>query len=539
MSFSLAAQVEREIYIDGNLKERKVFADSLKQQKWISQELLRFWTSGYLFSGLDSLAGNGIYIHRGEKSNGEIRRMLVFRENPGRYDTLKEVEGDRLSRFLHGVLNEYINKGYPFASIRMDSLQFEDGKYQAFFSLNPGPKIVYDSIALLSGVNINKRFLENTFNMQKGAPFSEKGYQDIAAKIKRISFLELKQKPDVGFSDGKATVYLDLSQRATNSFEGVIGLLPNQSKGNGLVVTGYLDLVLSNLFRSGKALNLTWNRFADQSQSMDISYHHPYFLSSKIFLDAGFSLIKQDTTFLTQNWEVGVGSYLSNDLEIIFGYENINGSLITPDPRNLQAGFADYHTNLYAIGIRHSLYEQPFGFSNGFRFFSRFSLGEKKIETNPAIGMEWYDTLNRETILTNLESSMKYQYILRGGLAFYHKLMAGSIINNEILNNELVRLGGLKTIRGFNENFFFAQQYALSRLELRQYFEKQSYFLVFYDQLFYSQNNFWDYPHGFGAGLALQTSTGLFSFAAALGASENIPLDISNIKIHLGYISRF
>lgn len=528
-----------EIHIDGNFEAKKNFADTLARRNWIDERLIDFWSQGYLFSGLDSITQKAIYLYKGRKLKGTVEKVLIFNDNRGGYDTLEEMHKRQFSVVSRGVLRNFINHGYPFARISLDSVSIFHEKYEAFISVRQGPKIVYDSIALISKVGINRSFLANALEVHKGTPFSEKAYLEIPEKIERISFLELNKRPDVGFSNGKATIYLDLKQNSTNSFEGVLGLLPNQAAENQIVITGYIDLMLSNLFHSGKALNFTWNRFADQSQSLDIFYHHPYFLSSKIFLDAGFNLVKQDTSFLTQTWKAGIGSYLSNDLTILFNYQKINGNLIQPAPANLRQGFADYRTNLYAVGLQHPLYEQYFRLRKGVRFFSRFSLGDKNIEINSAIPSENYDSLDRQTLFLKLEGGFKYQLILNKGTTIFHSLTGGSLMNDEILNNELVRLGGLRTVRGFNENFFFAQHYALSRLELRQYFEQLSYFMVFYDQLLYSQNDIWDYPSGFGAGLALQTSNGLFSFALALGTSEQIPLNVSNIKIHLGYISRF
>ncbi len=101
-------------------------------------------------------------------------------------------------------------------------------------------------------------------------------------------------------------------------------------------------------------------------------------------------------------------------------------------------------------------------------------------------------------------------------------------------------------MRGFNENFFFAQHFALSRIELRQYFERRSFLMLFYDQLFYAQDQQWDQPVGFGVGLNLNTSTegndskkGLFTFALAIGTAQGIPLDFANVKVHLGYTTKF
>ncbi len=133
----------------------------------------------------------------------------------------------------------------------------------------------------------------------------------------------------------------------------------------------------------------------------------------------------------------------------------------------------------------------------------------------------------------------QWQQILAGKTTLFLGYNMGLYENAQILRNELYRMGGLKSLRGFNENFFFAQNYFLSRLELRQYFEQSSFLFLFYDQLIFNVFEQWNQPLGLGAGLSLNTNNGLFSFAFALGSSSDIPFDINNTKIHLGYTSRF
>ena len=103
----------------------------------------------------------------------------------------------------------------------------------------------------------------------------------------------------------------------------------------------------------------------------------------------------------------------------------------------------------------------------------------------------------------------------------------------------MYRIGGLKSLRGFNENFFYAQYFISNRLELRQYFESRSYFMVFYDNMFYKTNSFTDIPMGLGVGFSLATSNGLFNFAYALGSSDQQAFNFTESKVHLGFVSRF
>ncbi len=107
----------------------------------------------------------------------------------------------------------------------------------------------------------------------------------------------------------------------------------------------------------------------------------------------------------------------------------------------------------------------------------------------------------------------------------------------------MFRLGGLNTLRGFNENQFFASNYVLSNAELRMHFESNSFLFLFYDQSYIvtdiGDETSSDEPFGFGLGLQLNTKSGDFKFAYALGKSNSQVINFNLSKIHFGIINRF
>lgn len=123
------------------------------------------------------------------------------------------------------------------------------------------------------------------------------------------------------------------------------------------------------------------------------------------------------------------------------------------------------------------------------------------------------------------------------------RVLGGYIENSPLFFNELYRLGGLNTIRGFNQNFFFASRYAILTTELRVFLEPTTYFLVFADQgyMYYRlQTEFSeDLPLGLGVGFSFASGQGVFNFVYALGKDQNQPFNFNLSKIHFGYVSRF
>jgi hypothetical protein len=55
----------------------------------------------------------------------------------------------------------------------------------------------------------------------------------------------------------------------------------------------------------------------------------------------------------------------------------------------------------------------------------------------------------------------------------------------------------------------------------------------------YNRADFSGWYHGFGIGTSLETKSGIFSLAYALGQSFQEPLQVRRSKIHFGYVAYF
>jgi hemolysin activation/secretion protein len=107
----------------------------------------------------------------------------------------------------------------------------------------------------------------------------------------------------------------------------------------------------------------------------------------------------------------------------------------------------------------------------------------------------------------------------------------------------LLRIGGLSTLRGFDEESIYSNLYGIGTTELRFLFDERSFVNVFCDAGYYqtrTRSGFQDsYVVGFGAGITFDTKIGIFTFNYALGTQQDSPVDFRRSKIHFGYINYF
>ncbi|MEJ7666173.1 MAG: BamA/TamA family outer membrane protein [Hymenobacter sp.] len=114
------------------------------------------------------------------------------------------------------------------------------------------------------------------------------------------------------------------------------------------------------------------------------------------------------------------------------------------------------------------------------------------------------------------------------------RLRGEGLFNPRLFLNDLFRLGGLNSLRGFNENQFYTNAYGVATVELRQFTGPEGYVFLFADQALlraYQSTNLQTYaldqPTGLGAGLSFRTAAGLFQFVYSVGRSEFLDTSFS------------
>jgi hemolysin activation/secretion protein len=122
-------------------------------------------------------------------------------------------------------------------------------------------------------------------------------------------------------------------------------------------------------------------------------------------------------------------------------------------------------------------------------------------------------------------------------------ILASTINGSNVFENELFRIGGNNTLRGFNEESIFASTFSIVNLEYRYLLEENSFLFAFFNGAYYENKainrNIVDRPFGFGAGMSFETKAGIFSISYALGKQFDNPIEFRSAKVHFGITSLF
>lgn len=536
-------------------KETLAFQDSLQLDKIKNQVLSDLYQNGYLNPQSDfDIKGDtliwdlktGKIFEWVELNLGNIDPVFLIKAGVDlRKFQKRPLDIENLKVLFEKLLTSSENQGYPFASIKLDSLQRQGERFSAALDLDLGPFITFDTLQVTGDSKASPLFLSRYLHINPGKPFSQKKVNDGIRQIRNLPYLRWAGEPELSFQNQEATLYLPLNDRKINSIDGIIGFLPNELEGGRMLVTGQFDLALYNFGGSGRNYELNWQRFNQFSQSLKLSALEPLVLGSAIDILASFSLFKEDTTFLNRDFRLSFGFRLGESAYMkVFSGRQVGDLLAVSNLAEITSlpQVGDFRFNNYGLGLEKSWQDDRFFPRRGAVVDFEFSVGNKTILKNTAIPQILFERMNLRTLQYYMKGNIEKHFYWNSSWGLFTRFSGGIMDNPNLFINDLFRLGGLRSIRGFNENFFFADNYAFINIEPRYYFDTYSYFMIFAD-VGRLENRIQqlrvDYPFAAGLGFSLETTSGIFDFIYALGGSNTQDFALNFSKIHFGYTGRF
>ncbi|OYU96298.1 MAG: hypothetical protein CFE21_07830 [Bacteroidetes bacterium B1(2017)] len=470
----------------------------------------------------------------------------------------KPFQSQEISKGMQQILSYAQNNGYPFASISLDSIIIDTLGVNASINLQKNSLTFFDSIDFGGTARMKKSFLQNYANIKPGMIYQEDALKNLDSRLSELSYVQVVRPLGVYFYGNKAKPYVYIDSKKASSFDGVIGFAPNSSLNNKLVVTGDLNLKLVNLIGSGKNLELAYRGFLNSSQDLQAKFLYPYFLNSKVAIEYAFKLLKFDTSWFELVNDIAFQYRFTGNNYVKFFYQNQLVNLLQVDTQFVLSNKKlpsnhDVRNDLYGLGLRRSTLNYFYNPSKGYLLELEAGAGTKRISKNSTIqdlvlsenGINYsiYDSVNLKTIQFKGSGNLMVFNKLASHFVLLTQLKGGIVSNENLFLNELFRIGGLKTLKGFDEQSIFASKYLIANVELRYLFQQNSGFMVFWNGAWYKNEavnpQITDKPWGVGAGMNLETGAGIFSLYYALGTQKGNPLEFQRAKVHFGLVNFF
>ncbi|MDP6908955.1 MAG: BamA/TamA family outer membrane protein, partial [Flavobacteriales bacterium] len=369
----------------------------------------------------------------------------------------------------------------------------------------------------------------------------------ISTRIKEIPFVTEVKPAEVVFGEGEADVYLYLDKKRASQFDGILGVLPNSEDPGKVLVTGELSLKLLSAFRRGELIDLSWRKMQARTQNLNVHLAYPFLFNTGFGLDGSFELYKRDTLYLNLNGVIGVQYHLiGNDHIKVFAdirSTNVLASTVLTSTTTLNPDNVDSRTQLYGFGYKMQRLDYRLNPRKGFDLYAEASAGTKKIIHDAAVEESRYDGLKKNSFQMNAVIKAAYFIPIPNRSTIRIAVKGGYMRSENLFESEAFRIGGLKTLRGFDEESIYATMYGIGTIEYRFLLDPNSYLFAFFDGAYYenraTNKRITDRPFGFGLGISFFTKIGVFSLNYALGKQFKNPIDFRTGKIHFGVVSYF
>ncbi len=538
----------------GDLKSS--YPDAASRKKALDQFIYSLYPAGFLAASCDQLVQDsnnlnafvylgGVYKW-GRLSKGNVDERILsaagFRE---RIYAGRAFSPSALKKLTERILTYCENNGYPFAGVSLDSMRFDGSTLEAALKLDKHQLVKIDSINVRGDSKTSEVYIQNYLGMKKGQVYDESAVRRISTRFKELPFVGEVRPFAVSFTEDKARIYLYLADKKASQVDGVLGLLPDNQKAGKVQVTGEARIRLESPFGRGEVLDVNWKQPAYKTQDLKAKVSYPYIIG-QFGLELNLSIYKKDTSYLEVGKGLGVqyqftgtdylkGFYFNKKSTLLStkGFENA----VTLPP------FADITTNTYGLNFRKERLDYRLNPRKGFVTDLTAGVSTRNISKNGKLTESLYDSLDLKTIQYRGELKSDFYFPLRGRSVLDLGITGGILLGDELFQNELYRFGGLKSLRGFDEEAMLASSYGIGKIEYRYLLEQNSFLFLFFNAAWYenrSRNQYIrDTPFGFGAGINFETKLGIFSLNYALGRQFNNPVYFRSGKIHFGIVNYF
>lgn len=473
-------------------------------------------------------------------------------------------EGNPISRedlitLFQSLIETAGQNGHPFARVQLDSFEVKDSLVAGRLHMDAGPLIFFDGVEISGEVDVAPYYLASYLDLKPGREYDTRKIAALRNRLDELPFLNATADPIVRFRENRAVVLLELEAVNASRIDLVLGFLPADELDRRLVITGNITGEFYNQLGLGERIFLDFQRLRPQTQDLEAAFTYPYFLDLPFGLDMRFELSRRDSLFLDVGFYGGVDYMLSGSSNLRFFLDNKRSSLLSIDRQAILAAGAlpdrlDYSRTGVGLAFGISRFDFRPNPTTGWSLNTDLSIGQRNIRKNDQIlnlsdeNTDFdalYDSLSLQSTVLNFGLSLNRFFRIGPIMTLKTALNSGFYYSGEdILFNELYRIGGNKLMRGFDEESVFASAFAISTLEYRLLTGRRSHIFAFFD-MGYIENNSQnaqvrsDWLTGFGGGMTFDTAAGIFSISVALGSRRDVPVNFRRAKIHFGYLSLF
>jgi hypothetical protein len=466
-----------------------------------------------------------IYIYYNKQ---DIDNSILNMISKNVFDNYFELDFTEVENALAFINSKISAKGLPFSKLYLSNIKIKDSSNleSELIIESSKQKRTINNIIIKGYEKFPKSYLKHYLKIKPKQVFDLKRIRNKTEQLNNLNFANEVKSPEVLFSKDSTSLYLYLEKAKSNAFDGFLGFGTNE-KTNRLEFDGYLNLNLTNNLNYGESFRLLYKSDENDQKTFETNISLPYLFKSPIGIDLLLRIFKRDSSFTTINQSVKLHYQINSKHKVYAGIISTESNNLLKE--NFSLTINDYNTKYYTFAYQFLKPQSSnllFPVNSKLYFITNF--GNRKT-TNKSEKQSQF-TINAFKIFN-----------LNPNNSFYLRINGSNLISPTYFENELIRFGGINSIRGFEENSLFSSLYGLINTEYRFQLNKSIYVHSIIDAAYFENKiiNTKEKLFGYGFGFGILTKAGLFKFNYANGKTENNRFKLSNSKIHLSLTTSF
>ena len=425
------------------------------------------------------------------------------------------VTAQYLAELNKAITRAYADAGYPFCQSRLASVDVLPAKLRLKFEINTGPRATFGSVSFTGLVVSKPSRLLDRMAFHGGEPYRELQLSRSAQRLAQLEYTRSLREPVVAHNTRTNAADITFAMRDERNLliDGLIFLNADNSIG------GSGDLNVRNLLGTGEQATLYWASLNAQSSDLALNVKLPFVGGYPFDVALGLSQSDRDSAFVSAKIEAGLQFYLNDRFRAgtAFAWEKITPEegQTTPSAR--------------IVGVRLTT---SFDRRDDIRNTRRGVLISTEFGSN-----------YRRAFSAASEVSTGYATLLRASLEFWqpasrrwvlYQRMAPFQVRSDfdpIPVEQLIDVGGPRSVRGYRERSFRADLGVVSATELRWLGSDDFLARVFCDNAYIETESGARKLTGFGAGVTLATTTGRFRLDFSVGEEKQL----DRMLVHFGF----
>lgn len=439
---------------------------------------------------------------------------------PTSVDTIPFVD---LEKYLQNITLSLDKQGKSFSEVRLTDIRLQNKYMYARLNIQSSKVRYIDTFVLKGYERFPQSHLKPFLSSKRKKVFNSNTLKEISKYMSTLPFVKEIKPPEVLFTKDSTLLYLYLKQQQASSFDGIVNFA-SQESGGGLLFNGTLDLQLQNTFHQGESIQLYWNSIGNERQEFLINTSFPYIFNSPFQVDIDFNIYKQDSSFLNTSFSSKLLYKINTKHSVHAGFSSLrSNNTLALDQQNLNAFQSRFASFGYRFMTAHPNAVYPY---------------KSEVTIATLFGNRNIDNIHESQY--KVEFNAAYLFDFSDRQALFVKNNTGYLVSDTYLTNEVYRIGGANSLRGFNEQTIFTPKYSFFNIEYRYLTAVDSYLYSITDiGIADTIDNISESYLGIGAGYSFTMSNTRVNLGYVLGKTSQTQFNFNNSKLILSFRSTF